>query len=109
MRSGPVIRPASTPVSYTHLDADAIAGLAARTLEIYRSLCPDEQTPPDFDSFDEADWAEYYAAYDEITSSPEYKQAFATLNALKEDNGVLYMYVAYMDVQTGQGLSLIHI
>lgn len=89
------------------LDADAIAELAARTLEIYRSLCPDEQTPPDFDSFDEADWAEYYAAYDEITSSPEYKQAFATLNALKEDNGVLYMYVAYMDVQTGQGIYII--
>ena len=89
------------------LDADAIAGLAARTLEIYRSLCPDEQTPPDFDSFDESDWAEYYAAYDEITSSPEYKQAFATLNALKEDNGVLYMYVAYMDVQTGQGIYII--
>ena len=89
------------------LDADAIAGLAARTLEIYRSLCPDEQTPPDFDSFDESDWAEYYAAYDEITSLPEYKQAFATLNALKEDNGVLYMYVAYMDVQTGQGIYII--
>ena len=51
------------------VDAAAVAELTERTLEIYRGLCPDENTPPDFDSFDEADWAEYFAAFDEIAES----------------------------------------
>ena len=89
------------------VDAAAVAELTERTLEIYRGLCPDENTPPDFDSFDEADWAEYFAAFDEIAESPAYQETFAILNALKEDNGVLWLYVAYMDAQTGQGIYIV--
>ena len=89
------------------VDAQAVAGLAERTVEIYRQLCPDETTPPDFASFDEADWETYYAAFDEIVESPAYQEAFDILNALKEDNGVLWMYVAFMDKQTGQGIYII--
>ena len=54
------------------VDARAVAALAERTVEIYRSFCPDAHTPPDFDSFDEQDWADYYAAFDEIARSPAY-------------------------------------
>ena len=89
------------------VDARAVAALAERTVEIYRSFCPDAHTPPDFDSFDEQDWADYYAAFDEIARSPAYQETFDILNTLKEDNGVLWMYVAYMDAQTGQGIYII--
>ena len=84
------------------VDGGAVAELTERTVEIYRSLCPEENTPPDFDAFDEDDWAAYYAAFDEIVESQAYRETFATLNALKEDNGVLWLYVAYMDPVTGQ-------
>ncbi|WP_297212036.1 ATP-binding SpoIIE family protein phosphatase [uncultured Flavonifractor sp.] len=89
------------------VDAQAVAELAERTVEIYRSLCPAPDTPPDFASFDEADWEAYYGAFAEITASPAYQQAFDTLSALKEDNEVLWMYVAFMDEQTGQGIYII--
>ena len=89
------------------VDAQAVADLAERTMEIYRSFCPDETTPPDFAAFTEADWAAYYAAFDEIVQSPAFQETFDTLSALKEDNGVLWMYVAFMDAQTGQGIYII--
>lgn len=89
------------------VDAQAVAELAERTVEIYRSFCPDEDTPPDFAAFDQDGWADYYAAFDEILQSPAYQETFAILNALKEDNGVLWMYVAYMDAQTGQGIYIV--
>lgn len=89
------------------VDVQAVAELKDRTLEIYRGFCPDEDTPPDFEAFDEAGWDAYYAAYDEILQSDAYRKTFATLNALKEDNGVLWLYVAYMDEQTGQGIYIV--
>lgn len=89
------------------VDARAVADLTRRTVEIYRSLCPDENTPPDFESFDADDWDAYYAAFDEIAQSEAYQETYDILNALKEDNEVLWMYVAYMDVQTGQGIYII--
>ena len=89
------------------VDAQAVGELAERTVEIYRSFCPDENTPPDFASFEQDDWTAYYAAFDEIVKSPAYQETFNILNALKEDNGVLWMYVAFMDVQTGQGIYII--
>ena len=89
------------------VDGGAVAELTERTVEIYRSLCPEENTPPDFDAFDEDDWAAYYAAFDEIVESQAYRETFATLNALKEDNGVLWLYVAYMDPVTGQGIYVV--
>ncbi len=89
------------------VDADAVANLAERTVEIYRSFCPDETTPPDFAAFTEADWTAYYAAFDEIAQDPAFQETFDTLSALKEDNGVLWMYVAFMDTQTGQGIYII--
>ena len=89
------------------VDADAVANLAERTLEIYRSFCPDETTPPDFAAFTQADWTAYYAAFDEIAQDPAFQETFDTLSALKEDNGVLWMYVAFMDTQTGQGIYII--
>lgn len=89
------------------VDARAVADLAEQTVEIYRGLCPDENTPPDFASFTETDWADYYAAFDALRSDPAWQEAFDTLNTLKEDNDVLWMYVAYMDGQTGQGIYII--
>ena len=89
------------------VDADAVANLAERTVEIYRSFCPDETTPPDFAAFSESDWTAYYAAFDEIAQDPAFQETFDTLSALKEDNGVLWMYVAFMDTQTGQGIYII--
>ena len=89
------------------VDAQAVAELAERTVEIYRGFCPDGSTPPDFAAFDQDDWADYYAAFDEIVQSPTYRETFAILSALKEDNGVLWLYVAYMDAQTGQGIYIV--
>ena len=73
------------------LDTEAVAELAERTLEIYRSFCPDENTPPDFDSFDEEELAAYYAAFEEIRENPAYQETYNTLKPLKEDNEVLWM------------------
>ena len=89
------------------VDAQAVADLAERTVEIYRSFCPDETTPPDFAAFTEAAWAASYAAFDGTVQSPAFQETFDTLSALKEDNGVLWMYVAFMDAQTGQGIYII--
>ena len=89
------------------LDTEAVAELAERTLEIYRSFCPDENTPPDFDSFDEEELAAYYAAFEEIRENPAYQETYNTLNALKEDNEVLWMYVAVIDPQTELGIYVV--
>lgn len=89
------------------LDTEAVAELAERTLEIYRSFCPDENTPPDFDSFDEEELAAYYAAFEEIRENPAYQETYNTLNALKEDNEVLWMYVAIIDPQTELGIYVV--
>ena len=89
------------------VDAGTVAELARQTLEIYRSFCPDENTPPDFAAWDEAEQAAYYAAFAEIVESPAYRQTYDTLNTLKEDNGVLWMYVAVLDAQTGQGIYVV--
>ena len=37
------------------VDAGTVAELARQTLEIYRSFCLDENTPPDFAAWDEAE------------------------------------------------------
>lgn len=89
------------------VDAGTVAELARQTLEIYRSFCLDENTPPDFAAWDEAEQAAYYAAFAEIVESPAYRQTYDTLNTLKEDNGVLWMYVAVLDAQTGQGIYVV--
>lgn len=89
------------------LDTEAVAELAERTLEIYRSFCPDENTPPDFDSFDEEELAAYYAAFEEIRENPAHQETYNTLNALKEDNEVLWMYVAVIDPQTELGIYVV--
>ena len=89
------------------VDAGTVAELARQTLEIYRSFCLDENTPPDFAAWDEAEQAAYYAAFEEIRENPAYQETYNTLNALKEDNEVLWMYVAVIDPQTELGIYVV--
>ena len=89
------------------VNGEDVARMTRETLSIYRSFCPDEATPPDFDAFTDAQWDAYYAAFAPVRQDPAYDAVFRTLNRLKEENDVLWMYIVLMDAQTNTGLYII--
>lgn len=89
------------------VDQDKAAQLTDAVMEIYREQCMDTGEAPDFDSFSETDWENYYAAYEAVTQMPEFADVFDVLAKLKKDNEVLWMYICYMDEETGKAVYII--
>ena len=88
------------------VDREDVKSLTSQVMEAYRAQCTDGAAP-DFDAFTEADWQAYDSAFDQARQSDAYARIFDTLTMLKEENGVLWMYICYMDEQTGKAVYII--
>ncbi|HIU34308.1 MAG TPA: SpoIIE family protein phosphatase [Candidatus Pullichristensenella excrementigallinarum] len=88
------------------VDVEDVQTLTDRVMQGYRAQC-EGSSAPDFDSFSEEDWENYYSAFDGVSDSPEYAELFKTLNMLKNENDVLWMYICYMDAETGKAVYII--
>ncbi|HJB94639.1 MAG TPA: hypothetical protein H9765_03315, partial [Candidatus Mediterraneibacter intestinigallinarum] len=84
------------------VDDGAVQELTDAVMEIYRTECVSEDTPPDFENFTEEDWSNYYASYETIIESDYYAKIMDTLSKLRKENSVRSIYLAYMDVQSGK-------
>ena len=87
------------------VDKQAVRGLTQEVMSVYRAQC--EEGAPDFDAFTEADWAAYEDAFAPVRDSETFAQVFDTLYTLKEENDVLWMYICYMDAQTGKAVYIV--
>lgn len=88
------------------VDREDVKSLTSQVMEAYRAQCTDGAAP-DFDAFTEVDWQAYDSAFDQARQSDAYARIFDTLTMLKEENGVLWMYICYMDEQTGKAVYII--
>lgn len=89
------------------VDDGAVQELTDAVMEIYRTECVSEDTPPDFENFTEEDWSNYYASYETIIESDYYAKIMDTLSKLRKENSVRSIYLAYMDVQSGKAIYMI--
>ena len=88
------------------VDVDDVQRLTSEVMSAYHAQCAGSSAP-DFDSFTEADWESYYSAFADAQASGEYSRLFDTLNMLKKENDVLWMYICYMDAQTGKAVYIV--
>ncbi len=88
------------------LDAEAVETLTDDVMEVYRSYCTGD-TAPAFHRFTEEDWEDYYASFYEAAASEAYASVFHTLSIFREENKVRWMYICYMDAETGKAVYII--
>ena len=88
------------------VDKDDVLSLTRQVMDVYRAQCGADGAVQ-FDDFDEADWEAYYAAFAAARESGEFSRLFDALKTLKEENDVLWMYICYMDEQTGKAVYII--
>lgn len=88
------------------LDKAEIQEVTAFVMEKYRSVC-DGDTPPDFDSFTDQDWAQYYDLFSGAEDTAAYQELLARMAEIKESNDVLSIYVCFMDERTGKAVYIL--
>ncbi len=88
------------------LDAEAVKTLTDGVMEIYRTHCAGDAAPV-FQEFTEEDWADYYASFNEMTATEAYFNVFHTLSIFREESGVRWMYICYMDEETEKAVYII--
>ena len=88
------------------VDMKEVQKLTQQVMDIYREQCVNGQAP-DFDSFSDVEWENYYGCFSEVVESPEYASVFETLSTIKKENNVLWMYICYMDERTGKAVYII--
>ncbi len=86
------------------VDGDTVRELTEDVVEIYREACVSEDTAPDFDSFTDEDWENYYESFRSVTDSETYGEVLDRLSKIREENQVLSIYLCYMDMQTGKAI-----
>ena len=74
------------------VDMKEVQKLTQQVMDIYREQCVNGQAP-DFDSFSDVEWENYYGCFSEVVESPEYASVFETLSTIKKENNVLWMYI----------------
>lgn len=88
------------------VDLDDAAALTDQVMDIYRGLC-DGNTAPDFDSFTDEEWEEYFAEFDSAVQSEKFTRILDTLNRIEESNQVECIYICYMDMETDKCVYII--
>ena len=90
----------------TSVDERQVKMISDEVLSVYSQICT-ESGVPDFDSFSEDDWEEYYLRFEYITETSEYNELLELLSALREDNNVVSLYIGYTDIDTMKDLYLV--
>lgn len=88
------------------LDAEAVGTLTDGVMEIYRTHCTGNAAPV-FQQFTEEDWMDYYASFHEITATEAYFNILHSLSIFREESGVRWMYICYMDEETEKAVYII--
>ncbi len=88
------------------LDAEAVKTLTDGVMEIYRTHCAGGAAPV-FQEVTEEDWADYSASFSEMTATEAYFNVFHTLSIFREESGVRWMYICYMDEETEKAVYII--
>ena len=89
------------------LDEEKIAELTNNVMELYYTICEENNGAIDFDSFSDAEWEAYFARYDHIINSELYLELMDVLHQFAEANDVASVYVCYMDVKTNKAVYII--
>ncbi len=78
--------------------------IAARTLEVFEQVKDDFGGIPNLDEMSEAERDAYFARYDAIKESEDYKKMLEELRDITRINGALSVYFAAVDVESGIGI-----
>ncbi len=94
-----------TKTASSVIDADAAGKVTDKVKEVYHEKCAENGgNPPDLGDFTESELEEYYSAFADIEEMPEYKSLLEVLKKIREDNGVVSLYIGYTDVETMRDL-----
>ena len=91
----------------TVVDKQQVAVVASEVLATYSDICEESGGVPDFDAYTQEDWDAYYARFSYVTEMPEYQGLMDLLSQLREDNGVVSLYLGYHELDTMKDLYLV--
>ena len=86
------------------LDGEQVKLITEKTMGIYRESFQTEGQAPDFEQLTEAEQERYYAQFREVENLTAYEDSLLTLRELENANGVLSVYICYMDKETGRAV-----
>ncbi len=89
------------------LDAQEVRTLTGRVMDIFRTRCSGD-TPPDFSTLSVEEVDAFYRESG-IYELPEYQHCLDTLSALRDANNVKWMYICYMDLDTGSAVYILDV
>ena len=89
------------------LDKEKVAELTDNVMEIYYTICEENDGRIDFESFSDAEWEQYFSRYNQIVQSELYNDILETLHQFADVNDVASVYVCYMDTKTNKAVYII--
>ena len=89
------------------VDKQQVEAVADEVLKTYQRICDESGGVPDYGSFTQEELEAYYAEFDYITEMPEYQALLEMLSQLREDNGVVSLYLGYHELNTMKDLYLV--
>ncbi len=89
------------------LDRDDMQALTQDVMDRYHAVCGEDGQAPDFASFTDDDWDEYYAALAPSMELDSYQRLYAVLSEIRANNAAQSIYVCYMDEQTGKAVYIL--
>lgn len=91
----------------TAVNTDEVKKLAEMITGVYDEICRENGGQPNFDSFSDSDWNEYYLRFAHIAEQPEYIDLMEVLQELRDDTDVLSLYIGYSDPKSGKNFYLV--
>ena len=89
------------------VDKRQVEAVADEVLKTYQRICDETGGTPDLSAFSQEELEAYYAEFHYITGMPEYQELLELLNQLREDNGVVSLYLGYHELNTMKDLYLV--
>lgn len=89
------------------VDKRQVEAVADEVLKTYQRICDETGGAPDLSAFSQEELEAYYAEFHYITGMPEYQELLELLNQLREDNGVVSLYLGYHELNTMKDLYLV--
>ena len=91
----------------TVVDTEDVESVKAEVIKTYSEICNENGGVPEYENFSDSDWESYHARFNYITEMPEYRDILELLTKLREDHGVVSLYLGYSDLDTMKDLYLV--
>ena len=91
----------------TVVDNRQVEAVADEVLKTYQRIYEETGSVPDYDVFSQEELEAYYSEFSYITEMPEYQELLELLSQLREDNGVVSLYLGYHELNTMKDLYLV--